>query len=137
MAMSFLQRMFKTSVLVLLVYFLLAFSENQTVTEQGYYLVSIDFVTNPVKVGSNDMKLVIDDAKTGRPVVKKLKIEVVPWMPAHEHVTRDIPIVSRINTGRYLVKNLNFSMQGDWEVYIKIIEDGDEDTVVFNVAVTN
>lgn len=106
------------------------------VTEQGYYTVNMDLISDPVKVGMNTMEIVIHDVKTGKPVKNKLKLEVVPWMPVHEHITRDVPVVSKMSEGKYLIENINFSMPGDWELYVKIIDGSKEDTVVFNVAVT-
>ena len=122
-------------ILILLALLMLAFSSKQIDTEQGYYIVTIDFLTNPVKVGNNNMKLIINDKKSKKPVEKKLQIEVVPWMPAHEHTTREIPVVNSKGRGNYLIENLNFSMPGDWEVYVKIIRGRKEDTAVLNVTV--
>lgn len=103
-------------------------------TEQGYYSLNAEFMTKPVKVGRNAMKLTIFDKESKEPE-ENLELEVVPWMPMHEHAGIGTPIVKERGNGQYQVDNINFTMLGDWEVYIKIKKGRSEDTAVFNVSV--
>lgn len=130
-----LKRMLSLSLVLFASLFLFGFEKERIDTEQGYYLVSVEFMQTPVKVGRNSMKLTIYDKRSKGPVQKMLDIEVVPWMPKHEHSTTEIPVVKEQGNGEYLVEKLNFSMSGDWEVYIKIKRGRSEDTAVFNVNV--
>lgn len=103
-------------------------------TEQGYYSLSASF-PGPVKVGRNSMKLTVNDRKSEKPAGNKLDIEVVPWMTAHEHGSSEFPLVKKTGPGTYRVERLNFSMPGDWQVYIRIKDGSREDTAVFDVHV--
>lgn len=116
-------------------FFLCGFSGGQIDTEQGYYSLTVESVTSPVKTGRNTMKMKIREGRSKTPVTKKLKIEVMPWMPAHEHGATEVPVIKENGNGDYLIERLNFSMPGKWEVYVKIRDGRSEDTAVFNVDV--
>lgn len=116
--------------------FLTGFAMQQNTTEQGLYFVSIDFTKAPVKVGNNSLKLFIGDHKSKAPLTQKFDIEIVPWMPAHEHGTGNLPLIKELGKGAYSVEQLNLSMPGLWEIYVRINKGKKgEDTAVFNVNV--
>ena len=115
--------------------FLTAFEKKGINSEQGFYSVDVQCAANPVVVGKNNMTVTINNAKSMKPFERKLIIEVVPWMPAHEHGSSDIAVVTYLGKGQYRIEGINFTMQGDWDVYLKLEDDGKEDTVVFNVHV--
>jgi len=114
---------------------LYAFDKKEVVTEQGFHLLTVEAITKPIRVGRNTFKMMIADRKTGKPVGEKLAIEVIPWMPKHEHGVAEIPVIKELAKGVYIIEGVNFSMPGDWEVYIKIKKNGKEDTGVFDVKV--
>ncbi|MHB8881285.1 MAG: FixH family protein [Thermodesulfovibrionales bacterium] len=122
--------------IVLASFFLFGFAMQQNTTEQGLYFVSIDFRGTPVKVGNNSLKLFIGDHRSKAPVKQKLDIEIVIWMPVHEHGTSALPVIRELGKGEYSVEQLNFSMPGLWEIYVRINKGKKgEDTAVFNVNV--
>jgi hypothetical protein len=121
---------------MLLSFFLFGFAIQQNTTEQGLYFVSIEFTRAHVTVGKNSMKLFIGDHKSKAPLKQKLNIEIVPWMPAHEHGTSTLPIIKELGKGEYSVEQVNLSMPGLWEIYVRINKGKKgEDTAVFNVNV--
>jgi len=121
---------------MLLSFFLFGFALQQNTTEQGLYFASLDFAGAQVKVGNNSMKLFVGDRRTKAPLKQKLDIEIVPWMPAHEHGTSTLPIIKELGKGEYSVEQVNLSMPGLWEIYVRINRGKkDEDTAVFNVNV--
>lgn len=123
-------------IMLLLSLFLFGFSMQQNTTEQGLYFVSIDFTGSEVKVGNNSMKMFIGDHKSKAPLKEKLEIEIISWMPSHEHGTSNLPIIKELGKGEYLVEQLSFSMPGLWEIYVRINKgQKGEDTAVFNVNV--
>jgi hypothetical protein len=128
------KRILHFSLILFICFFLFAFEKGQIGTEQGYYLLNVEIITKPVKVGRNAMKLTIYDKESKKPV-EKLDLEVVPWMPAHEHAGIGAPIIKEVGNGEYQVENLNFTMLGNWEVYIRIKKGRSEDTAVINVSV--
>jgi hypothetical protein len=82
------------------------------------------------------MKLFIGDHKSKAPLKQKLDIEIVPWMSAHEHGTSTLPIIKELGKGEYSVEQVNLSMPGLWEIYVRINKGKKgEDTAVFNVNV--
>lgn len=115
--------------------FLFGFQNSRIVTEQGYYLLSVKFEEKPVKAGINSMRLTVYDRKSKKPVYKKLKLEVVPWMPSYVHALEEVPVVKDNGKGEYLIEKINFGIPGDWEVYVKIKNGSGEDSAVFNVSV--
>lgn len=121
---------------ILLSLFLYGFALQQNTTEQGLYSVSLEFSGKQVLVGKNSMKLFIGNGRTKAPVAEKLDIEVVPWMPAHEHGTTEPPVIRGLGKGYYSVERVNFSMPGLWEIYVRINKGKKgEDTAVFNINV--
>jgi hypothetical protein len=115
--------------------FLMAFEKKGINTEQGFYSVDVQYVANPVMVGKNNMTITINDAKSMKPIDKKLVIQAIPWMPAHEHGSSDIAVVTYLGKGQYRIEGINFTMPGDWDVYFKIQDGGKEDSAVFNIRV--
>lgn len=122
--------------IVVLSPFLIAFGKKGISSEQGYYLIDVQFLSDPVRVGRNSFTISMSDRELRSPAKQKLSIEAIPWMPAHEHGTGDIAAVKDLGGGKYLIEGINFSMAGDWEVYLKITTDDEkEDTAVFDVPV--
>lgn len=122
--------------LVLASLFLYGFVLQQNKTEQGLYFVSLEIAAKQVRVGLNSMKLFIGDPRSKAPLKEKLDIEVVPWMPAHEHGTGNVPIIKELGNGFYLIEQVDFTMSGLWEIYIRINKGKkNEDTAVFNITV--
>ncbi len=116
--------------------FLSGFAMQQNATEQGLYFVSLEFSGAQAKVGKNSMRLFVGDRRTKVPVKDKLDIEIVPWMPAHEHGTSTLPIIKEVGKGEYSVEQVSLSMPGLWEIYVRINKGKKgEDTAVFNVNV--
>jgi len=115
--------------------FLFGFQNSRTESEQGNYIVSAEFLTSPVKTGMNTMRLIIYDRKSEEPVDKKLKLQVIPWMPTIVHAITEVPVIKDKGKGVYLIENINFDAAGDWEVYIKIKNGSKEDSAVLDVSV--
>lgn len=131
-----LKRMLPLGLIMLISFFLFGFAMQQNTTEQGLYFVSIDFKGAQVKVGNNSMKLFIGESRSKTPLKQKLDIEIVPWMPVHEHGTGTLPIIKELGKGEYSVEQVNFTMPGLWEIYVRINKGKKgEDTAVFNVNV--
>lgn len=131
-----LTRMFPLVSIMLASLFLTGFTLPQNATEQGLYIVTLEFSGTQVKVGNNSMKLFIADKRSKAPLKEKVDIEIVPWMPAHEHGTSELPIIREIARGQYSVERVNFSMPGLWEIYVRINKGRKgEDTAVFNINV--
>ncbi|MBA4373384.1 MAG: hypothetical protein C0402_11065 [Thermodesulfovibrio sp.] len=130
------KRRLSLGLIMLLSCFLFGFAVQQNTTEQGLYFVSIDFKGAPAKIGNNSLKLFIGDRKSKTPLKQKLDIEIVTWMPAHEHGTSTLPVIKELGNGEYAVEQLNLSMSGLWEIYVRINKGKKgEDTAVFNVNV--
>jgi hypothetical protein len=121
--------------LILISFFLFGFSNSRVESEQGNYIISAEFLTRPVKRGMNTLRLILYERKSGKPVSKKLKLEVVPWMPTNVHAVNEVPVIKDEGKGEYLIEKINFDADGDWEIYIKIKNGSEEDSAVFDVSV--
>ena len=126
-----------TGVLSLLIMsvFLMAFEKKGITTEQGFFSIDMQCAADQLTVGKNNMTVTINDAKSMKPVERKLIMEVIPWMGAHEHGSSDIAVVTYLGKGRYRAEGINFTMPGDWDVYLKLRDGDKEDSAVFNVHV--
>jgi len=132
----FNRKLLWASFILLLGFFLPGFTVQQNTTEQGLYFASLEFPGTQVKVGKTSMKLFIGDRRTKAPLKEKLDIEIVPWMPAHEHGTSGQTIIKEIGKGVYSVEGVHLSMPGLWEIYVRINKGKKgEDTAVFNINV--
>jgi hypothetical protein len=136
MVTQVLKQLFLFTLLLFTGLLLSGFALQQDKTEQGLYFVALEFPGTQVKVGNNSMKLFIGDKRSKAPLKEKTAIEIVPWMPAHEHGTSDLPIVKELGKGYYSVERVNFTMSGLWEIYVRINKGSKgEDTAVFNINV--
>jgi len=115
--------------------FLMAFEKKGINTEQGLYSVDVQSAADPVMVGKNRMTVKINDVKSMKPIERKLDMDVIPWMTAMEHGSSDIAVVTYLGKGQYRVEGINFTMPGDWDVYLKLREGEKDDTAVFTVHV--
>lgn len=73
----------------------------------------------PLEQGSNELLLTITETGTHEPA-SDLAMTIEPWMPHHDHGSSAVPEVSAIGDGQYLVRNLVFTMAGEWELRIDI-----------------
>jgi YtkA-like len=121
--------------MLLISIFLMGFEQKGINSEQGFYSVDVQSAGNPVMVGENNMNITVIDVKSMKPLERKLNIEALPWMPAHEHGSSNKPVVTYLGRGKYHIEGITFTMPGDWEIYLKIQDNGKEDSVVFNVPV--
>ena len=104
-------------------------------TEQGEYQLDVEFGANPVRVGMNVVTLRLRDMGSKEPVGESMKIEIVPWMPMHEHTVMEMPRIQAMGAGEFRVEDLHFTMPGDWEVHLRMDSGGREDSAVFDVKV--
>ncbi|MGD2080105.1 MAG: hypothetical protein PVJ36_03100 [Nitrospirota bacterium] len=130
--------MSKIIVIAILGIFLFGFSGSRRIdTEQGYYYVVAEFPAATARVGKNSLRLVIMDKGSKKPTGDTLDIQVIPWMPSAVHGKVDTPLVKKTGRGEYLVEGLIFDAPGQWEVYIRMVGSGKEDTAVFDVDVVD
>ncbi|MES1172502.1 MAG: FixH family protein [Bacteroidota bacterium] len=80
----------------------------------GTWEVSLWTAPQPPRKGTVMVKYRIVDAN-GAPG-DGLRVEVVPWMPAHGHGTPVVPTVTPEGDGWYLVKRVSLYMSGHWEL---------------------
>jgi len=132
------KRRFKNAVCVGIIlvsgFFLTGFRKIQATTENGVFDISVE-VPDHLKVGRNTVELSVVKKETGTTGEEKLKIEAAPWMPVHQHGSSEAPVITQKGKGRYLIEKLNFTMPGEWEVYIRINDGNKEDTAVITVDV--
>ncbi|MEJ2689957.1 MAG: FixH family protein [Deltaproteobacteria bacterium] len=121
--------------IVVFAFFLVGFTKKGIETEQGHYLLNVEFPGKLLKVGQQQMTLLFLDRESGKPVTKKLDLEIIPWMRAAEHDASELPKVTYLDNGKYQVERLYFNQEGAWEIYIRIDKDNKEDAAVFDVDV--
>ncbi len=87
-------------------------------SDSGKYDLAVRFApAQPPTPGTSRAKLTIVDARTQAPV-EGAGLSVVPWMPSMGHGASVIPTVSEEGGGSYLVDNVTFFMQGQWQLRV-------------------
>ncbi len=91
-----------------------------TVTsDSGKLHAELRSIPQPLEQGPNEILLTIHDAETHEPR-DGLSLTVEPWMPHHGHGSSAVPQVEADGNGNYLVRDVVFTMPGDWELRIQI-----------------
>jgi hypothetical protein len=91
-----------------------------TVTsDSGALRVTVQMSPEPVQRGTSSAKVTITDIGDGG-TVDGLTLAVTPWMPAMDHGTSGIPVVTPLGGGVYQVSNLVLYMAGHWELRMAI-----------------
>jgi hypothetical protein len=70
---------------------------------------------DPPWQGTVAIELTVTNAADGTPQ-DGLNVGMVPWMPAHDHGTSLVPVVTPESNGKYLVTDVDFFMAGHWEL---------------------
>ncbi|MDF1526598.1 MAG: FixH family protein [bacterium] len=97
------------------------------VTENGEFSVEVLFPDKKVEMGVNNVDLIIHNKKDED--VTGAKITVTPWMPSMGHGVMETPVANEKGGGLYNVKNVVFSMTGDWELRLEIASGSTADSV--------
>jgi len=108
----------------------------QQTSEQGIFDVTLDSNTAGVVAINEFLEwvLIIKDAE-GEPVTP-VRVSVSGGMPMHGHGLPSQPQVSEyLGDGKYLIKGLQFSMNGRWELAFDIQSKEQTDKVVFEFKI--
>jgi hypothetical protein len=100
------------------------------VAEDGLYSVEMVVPAGGLKVGLNEVLIVIHDKSDMD--VTGAEITVTPWMPDMGHGVTVEAVVKEKGGGLYSVEDVGVSMSGRWELRVKVVKDGIEDRAVFN-----
>ena len=96
------------------------------VTENGEFSIEVLFPDKKVEMGVNNVDLIIHN-KHDKDVAGAM-ITVKPWMPSMGHGVMEIPVVHEKGGGLYNIKNVVFSMTGNWELWLEITSGSTTDT---------
>ncbi len=98
-------------------------------SDSGKYTIILSHKGKELKKGRNSVKLRIVDSKGVR--VEGAVVELSPWMPDMGHGVMLIPEVTDLKNGDYRIENIFFSMEGLWELRIKILKGNLEESAIF------
>ena len=108
----------------------------QQVSERGAFEVTLDSQTDGSVAINEFLEWVLTVKKPDGELVDPARVSVSGGMPAHGHGLPSQPQVSEHPAdGKYLVKGLQFSMNGDWELAFDIQSQDQRDKVVFDLKV--
>ena len=96
-------------------------------TQNGEFSVEVLFPDKKVEMGVNNVDLIIHDKNDMD--VTGARITVTPWMPSMGHGVMEKPVVNEKGGGLYNVKNVIFSMTGEWELRLEIASGSTTDSV--------
>jgi hypothetical protein len=85
-----------------------------TTTASGKLAIALSTApSQPPNAGVDAVELILTDPTTGKPIDGET-ITLVPWMPLMGHGTDMIPEVQPMGNGRYVVRDVNLYMPGEW-----------------------
>lgn len=103
-------------------------------SEFGLFRAVLSPTSEPLVVGSNDFELEIVDL-VGGGGAERLDLQVVPWMPHHDHGSPSEPSVEELGGGRYRIRDVAFNMEGEWELRIVVSREPVQDRFVASFRV--
>jgi len=110
-----------------------SFAAMNGTTDAGLYHLDLQLEPAHPIVGSNGGIMIVTDARSNRKIDDAL-IEVIPWMTIHGHGSPKKPSIKKAGDGRYVVSDLFYTMEGDWDLMITIQQNGAKDTAIFTVS---
>jgi hypothetical protein len=111
----------------------LAADINHRTNKGAFIFVLKPSPTQPV-VGSNSVTLIIRDAGSGA-AVEGATVRVVPWMTMHGHGSPKNTLVQDKGGGVYKVNDLDYSMEGAWDLLVTIQKGNVEDSASVKIVV--
>nr|WP_301336683.1 FixH family protein [Thermus scotoductus] len=103
-------------------------------TKAGYFQLEIWSDPSPPPVAQlHTWTLRLLDG-AGQPV-EGAKVTVDAIMPAHGHGMPTQPQVKPLGRGLYQVEGMKFSMEGEWQVLVRIETQGVQDQAAFSLKV--
>lgn len=104
--------------------------------EQGVFDFSLlSFTPAPPAAGENAWSLeVMSSGATAAPVTGAV-MDVIPFMPKHQHGPGEDPVIAPGVDGTYDVSKINLWMPGIWEVTIEATSGGQTDQAVFRTCI--
>jgi len=108
-------------------------SPSQLMTDDGKYRVSLYSNVSPIPLQKIHSWTVHIEYANGQPV-ENVKVYIHGGMPTHRHKFPTKPRVKKyLGSGNYLIEGVKFSMHGDWEIRINILEKTLRDRAVFPI----
>lgn len=103
-------------------------------SEFGLFRALLSPLSEPLVVGSNEFELQIFERISGSPA-EGLELDVLPWMPHHDHGSPVEPSVEELGEGLYRIRGVAFNMEGEWELWINLSKDAVRDLIVASFRV--
>lgn len=91
----------------------------EMVGENGLFRAVLTPRSEPLVVGSNVFELQVFAVESDA-AAEGLLVAVEPWMPHHHHGSPSEPSVEELGEGRYLIRDVAFNMEGEWELRIRV-----------------
>ena len=105
---------------------------NEGHSDEGLYTIRAQAEPSRPVVGNNTITLTVFDRRT-KAKVEGAVIEVTPWMTMHSHGSSKKTRVREKGNGVYAVEDVYFTMEGDWDLLIKIQKNGISDSAILTV----
>jgi hypothetical protein len=86
-----------------------------TTGDAGALSVQVRTSPQPPQRGTIGVELTVTNVSDGGPR-DGLALAVVPWMPADNHGTSIVPVVTAEGQGKYLLTDVDLFMPGHWEL---------------------
>lgn len=127
----------KTAVFVM---FLWAFSLSQDCTAgsidqrslNGTFMAQLQVIPDPPRMGINNSAVLKIYERDSKVIVAGAFVEVAPWMTQHSHGSSKKTKITEKGNGVYSIENIYFTMEGEWDLIVKITKNTQEDQVIFS-----
>lgn len=81
----------------------------------GALTIEVRTAPQPAARGANTVELTVKNSADGLPR-DGLGVSMVPWMPAMNHGTSAVPVITPSGNGKYVVTQVELYMAGHWEL---------------------
>lgn len=120
--------------------FLWAFSLSQDCTagsiEQrslnGTFMAQLQVIPDPPRMGINNSAVLKIYERDSKVKVEGAFVEVTPWMTQHSHGSSKKTKITEKGDGVYSIENIYFTMEGEWDIIVKITKNTQEDQIIFS-----
>lgn len=98
----------------------------------GTFMAQLQVKPDPPRMGINNSAILKIYERDSKVKVEGAFVEVTPWMTQHSHGSSKKTRITEKGDGEYSIENIYFTMEGEWDLIVKITKNTQEDQVIFS-----
>lgn len=98
----------------------------------GTFVAQLQVNPDPPRMEINNNAVLIIYGRDSRTKIEGAHVEATPWMTQHSHGSSKKTKITEKGGGAYLIDDIYFTMDGEWDLIVKITKNKQEDQVIFS-----